>query len=238
MDGINGANSLALVSAPIYGQQTSRALGYVGAGTASFGIRDAGTSGVSAPSSQSLRSILTGIATVGAGLLTGGPLGAATAGLSLLGGPRGSATGPGTCKSPTIWDPGRGICVSPGSPADVAMVDVTDAPGVGVGAFGIPSIEATVVGEIRGRPIRRCLWQGRDVGLVLGKDDRCYPRTAIPRKLRKWPRAPRPPVTAGDARAIRQARAAQGRVQRLATSVGVASCKPKGFGKKKKKKKR
>ena len=86
-----------------------------------------------------------------------------------------------------------------------------------VGAFGMPALIPAIVGEVNGNPIRRC-----PRGSVLGKDDLCYNK--LPRNFRKWPRAPRAPVTAGDAKAIRRADGARGRVKKLAGDVGF-TCK-------------
>jgi hypothetical protein len=95
-----------------------------------------------------------------------------------------------------------------------------------LGAFGIPGIMPSVVGQrqnARGEvnPILEC-----PPGAVLGKDNVCYMKGSIPRKFRKWPPAPRAPVTAGDAKAIRKAERARGRVKKLAGNVGF-KCSPK-----------
>lgn len=86
-----------------------------------------------------------------------------------------------------------------------------------VGAFGMAALIPAIVGEVNGNPIRRC-----PRGSVLGKDDLCYNK--LPKNFRKWPRAARAPVTAGDAKAIRRAESARGRVKKLAGDVGF-TCK-------------
>lgn len=63
--------------------------------------------------------------------------------------------------------------------------------------------------------------------LVLGIDNRCYAKGTIPRNLRKWIPARKPPVSAADAKCIRKAAAAVGRVKRLAVSTGRLSVKNK-----------
>ncbi len=92
-----------------------------------------------------------------------------------------------------------------------------------IGAFGMPALVPAVVGQIANRVgvisnILRC-----PRGAVLGKDDLCYNK--IPNSFRKWPRAPRAPVTAADAKCIRRAASAKGRVERLAKSVGLKTSK-------------
>lgn len=102
----------------------------------------------------------------------------------------GQATGggqtPTTCPDPTVYDPTLDTCILPGSPGEVSVTDVTDTqPDVSPGMFGFLSTSPIIVGQIRGRPIRRC----PHPGLVLGKDNRCYPKggeMGIPRKMRKW----------------------------------------------------
>jgi len=85
-----------------------------------------------------------------------------------------------------------------------------------IGAFGMAALVPAVVGEINGRPIRRC-----PRGAVLGKfDNLCYQKGSISNKNRKWPAAKRPPVSVGDGVCITRAKAAKGRVKRLAKNVG------------------
>lgn len=120
------------------------------------------------------------------------------------------------CSSPMVKDE-SGICVFPGSPGDVS----TGGTAV-MGAFGMPAQQAVVIGEIHGRPVRRC-----NPGLVLGKDNLCYPKGSLPRMYRKWKPAPRPAISAADTKAINRADRAKQRVKRLASKVGYA-CHTKG----------
>ena len=80
------------------------------------------------------------------------------------------------------------------------------------GAFGIP-----------GRVPRVCDMQVRvcGPGFVLGKDGICYVKGTVPRKFRAHKPARRPPVTAGDAKAIRRAAATKERVKELSKRVGL-----------------
>ena len=96
-----------------------------------------------------------------------------------------------------------------------------------MGAFGLPAVTPTIVGERNGRPIRQC-----PTGLVLGKDNMCY--AGLPQRFRKWPRKRKPPVTAADMKAIRRAARTSERVKRLAGDVGF-TCTPKGRPKRRKK---
>jgi len=88
------------------------------------------------------------------------------------------------------------------------------------GAFGMPAM-------VPEEEMRRTLVCPR--GMVLGDDELCYPKAVLPRrsKFRKWRGQARPPVTAGDARAIRKAAAAKERVLTLAKSVGLHASKTK-----------
>lgn len=95
---------------------------------------------------------------------------------------------------------------------------VTPAGGNAVmGAFGLPAMTPVTQSRI----VRNC-----GPGMVLGKDNLCYPRSILSRrsKFRKWRQPPRPPVTSGDVKAIRRAARAKKRVKGLAKDVGF-SCK-------------
>ena len=142
------------------------------------------------------------------------------AGSDTQGGPSAS------CPPPLVPDNATGQCVSPGSPADTSMGGVTTT-GYGdavMGLFGVPALRPAIVGQrtnARGEtvPIRQC-----PPGVVLGKDNLCYAKGSIPNKMRKWPKAAKPPITAADAKAIRKAASAKNRVKKLAGSVGF-TCK-------------
>lgn len=93
-----------------------------------------------------------------------------------------------------------------------------------IGAFGQAGVIPAARGTIQRAdgstgPILKC-----PRGMVLGKDDICYAKSVVPRKFRKWAPAARPPVSAGDAKAIRKADSARNRVKNLAKKSGF-SCK-------------
>lgn len=95
-----------------------------------------------------------------------------------------------------------------------------------IGAFGIPAIVPAVVGTIRDaqgreKPIRKCPF-----GAVLGKDDLCYNKGSIPKQFRKWRPAPKPPMSAADAKALRRIGTLQKKVKGLAKSANL-TCKRK-----------
>jgi len=114
---------------------------------------------------------------------------------------------------------------------------LADVSGVAVmGAFGIPALQPTQVGQIMTRagemrPILRC-----NRGMVLGTDNLCYPKAILtPRsRFRKHRRAIAPPISRRDVKAIRTAAAARDRVKELAQDVGFTVI-PKGAKARKKK---
>ena len=148
-----------------------------------------GTSGVTPPMvSGGIIGVLGGALGTAIGGPIGGTIGGAIGGLFEGGDPTppmvptfGSQK---VCPPPTIFDPGSGVCLTPGSPGEVSVPDVTDvtSPDIGMGVFGLLSMQPIVVGEIQGRPILRCPVPG----LVLGKDNRCYSKKDLPKQLRKW----------------------------------------------------
>ncbi len=87
-----------------------------------------------------------------------------------------------------------------------------------VGAFGLPAMAPAIVGQINGRPVRRCR-----KGSVLGTDELCYPKAVLPprSKFRKWKRPPRPAFSRRDEVAIRRAAGAKDRVLNLAREAGL-----------------
>ncbi len=92
-----------------------------------------------------------------------------------------------------------------------------------VGAFGLPAMLPAQVGTIQRNDgsfgaILRC-----GAGMVLGKDDLCYPTQILTgrSRFRKHKKARRAPVTAADAEAIRRAARTKDRVKRLAKDVGL-----------------
>lgn len=91
-----------------------------------------------------------------------------------------------------------------------------------IGAMGMPAVVPRLVGSVLNarneqRPILRC-----PPRMVLGADNLCYMKPLAAR-WRKWKPTPKPPVSAEDARAIRQAAAAKKRVKKLAGSVGLVT---------------
>lgn len=95
-----------------------------------------------------------------------------------------------------------------------------------IGAFGQPALEPRVAGTVMRRDgttgaVLRC-----PGGMVLGKDDLCYPRGVIGRrgKFRKHRPSVRPPLSSADTAAIRRAARAKDRVKELAKDVGF-TCK-------------
>lgn len=96
------------------------------------------------------------------------------------------------CPAPMILDQ-SGICVHPGSPGDMS----TGLQAV-QGRFG-PAYTPAIVGEIRGRPVRKCL-----AGMVLGRDNLCYERKTLDADERKWRKRSKPVVSAYDAKMMRK----------------------------------
>lgn len=116
---------------------------------------------------------------------------------------------------PLVCPPGQirnqiGACI----PAPAGAVGSNGYAGSSsVGAMGIPAMQPMAIMKQR----LVC-----PPGLVLGRDNLCYVKGTIPRKYRKWKQDARPPLTAGDAKAIRRAAGAKRRVRKLAGAVGLA----------------
>lgn len=103
-------------------------------------------------------------------------------------------------------------CVAPGDAFPGGDPLFRPAGGVATtGAFGLPAMQPAVVPTVR----REC-----GPGMILGKDDLCYAKGSISVRDRKWRPKPKPPISAGDAKAIRRADRAKNRVKRLATKSG------------------
>jgi len=132
----------------------------------------------------------------------------------------------GKCVDPTRLPPGGEPPIT--DPRDPGM-DLVLTAGEGepvIGAFGMPAMTPFIVGQIQDhhgnmRPIRRCI-----AGAVLGRDNLCYPDN-LTSGFRKWRKAKRPPVSAGDAACIRKAAASVKRVKKLAESVGLKTSRRK-----------
>lgn len=181
----------------------------------------------------SLGGVLKGIGQGIGGFLSGGPIGAVSA---VLGGSRPTITTsmpsgcpPGFRMVAGKCQPASGLysptTYSTGTPAQPGQTLARGGQAV-VGAFGMPAMEPDIVGVVEDRngvrqPIRRCM-----AGMVLGKDDLCYPKQVLGRrgKWRKHPAPAKAPVTAEDAKAIRKAASAKNRVKKLAGDVGF-TCK-------------
>lgn len=65
---------------------------------------------------------------------------------------------------------------------------------------------------------------GCPAGMVLGKDNLCYDKRVIPKAARKWRPAPKPPMSAADAKALRRIGTLQRKVKKLAGNAGL-SCR-------------
>jgi len=139
---------------------------------------------------------------------------------------RGLVPGPGPQQPPpgpsgptAVCPPGtvrqNGGCVTVGSPGGGGGGTVV------MGSFGIPATTPVVVGNIRGKPIRQC-----NKGSVLGMDELCYMKGSLPTKFRKWKPAPKPPMSAADAKSLRRIGTLQKRVKKLAGDANL-SCKRK-----------
>lgn len=165
------------------------------------------------------------VVSIGGQVIEGDFEGAArTLGSSLAAGPA-PLVGTGACPGLFSVRGPDGTCINlgdlgpGGSPAVTAQTPSFG--GAVIGAFGIPALQPAVVGQINGRPIRKC-----PLGAVLGKDDLCYQKGSIPKQFRKWRPAPRPPMTAADAKALRRIGTLQKKVKGLAKSANL-TCKRK-----------
>lgn len=121
-----------------------------------------------------------------------------------------------------------GTCPIPGQRVDPVtgecrfFMGVQSGPDTGgqavVGSFGLPAMVPAIVGQINGKPVRRCR-----KGSVLGTDELCYSKAVLPprSKFRKWKRPPRPALSRRDEVAIRRAAGAKDRVLNLAREAGL-----------------
>jgi len=157
------------------------------------------------------------------GLATGGVIGGIT---GFLGGGSGSSQQQATSTRPTSFtpvDPCPGGFQIPGTNRCFeGPFQPVGGGGTAVATIPVSGVAQGIFGALSANPVRVASFRMVcPTGLVLGKDDRCYAKGTIPKKFRKWSPAPRPPVSAADAKAIRKAAAAKGRVKRLAKSVGL-----------------
>lgn len=167
------------------------------------------------------------------GFITGGPGGAiigALGGSGILGGGGGSqgpsipgigGVGPTTLAQPSNCPAGYvkvgSTCVatSPGAAFPGGQPLTLPTGGTVVQKGGTP-MGVGVSPEVRSETRRRC-----PPKYVLAVDGNCYPKAMVPKAWRLWKPKPRPPVTAGDAKAIRKAASAKRRVQKLGKRVGL-----------------
>jgi hypothetical protein len=138
----------------------------------------------------------------------------------------GGATGlaPAQCPPGTFKGP-LGTCVDliPGGATSGGGIFIGRGDPV-MGMFGAGVLPARM-----NRTVHAC-----PAGLVLGKDNICYPKSVVGKKGRKWNPGMKPPITGGDVAAIRRADRARGRVMSLGKDVGLyvakkrpTSCAPK-----------
>lgn len=109
-----------------------------------------------------------------------------------------------------------GRCINLGDLAPGGDPAITQQQGNAVaGAFGLPALTPVVAGNISRMdgstgPILRC-----PSGMVLGRDNLCYPKAVLRRssKYRKWKPGRRPLLTGGERNAISTANRLRGRVK-------------------------
>jgi len=162
----------------------------------------------------------------GVGFATGGPAGAVAGAFR---DPFGSGDGSRAFGEPSQCPPGRfrvgNQCVDPlalppgGEPVTIPVSGTSVGNGAGavIGSFGIPAMRPVTVT----RPTSRCM-----PGAILGRDGLCYMKGSIPKSFRKWRPAPKPPMSAADAKALRRIGSLQKKVTRLAKSANL-TCKKK-----------
>lgn len=123
---------------------------------------------------------------------------------------------PGLAGCPVGHIPGPGntcINLAAAGPGGVPMI-TQGGGGAVLGAFGVPAMVPDDVTTFK----RVCL-----PGMVLGKDDLCYPKAVLPgrSKFRKWRRPVRPVISRRDTVAIRRSARAKERVAELAKEAGL-----------------
>lgn len=149
------------------------------------------------------------------------------AGTTLIGGtgtqPPGGTNLPVNQPIPTSGGPGcpqgkieiGGRCVDPSAVLPGGQPFISPGPSQAVqGAFGMPAI----VPEYEQRVVRNC-----PEGMVLGRDDLCYPKQVLPRrsKYRKWRPGRKPLFTGGDLAAIRRAERLKSKAKRIGKDLGL-----------------
>lgn len=159
--------------------------------SSSINIGDVGGALVGAGACDHLDGIARTLCKAAGGLFGGGSGGGTS------GGGGGFQAGQETCPTGTIRVMGK--CVAPGDAFPGGDPFITEAGGQAVqGAFGLPAITPV----IEQRTHRSC-----PSGMVLGKDNYCYPKAVLSRRsrFRKWRQGMKPLLTGGDRKAIRKA---------------------------------
>lgn len=131
--------------------------------------------------------------------------------------PTGYVGGSGPCPVGYQWDGQR--CIESGFGGSVARILPGGDTGTGmdvygqavVGAWGKPAL-VPYTGSV---PTRRC-----PPGAVLGKDNLCYARGSIPNSARKWPKPPRPLLTAQEMKTLRKIKSLEKKVKRAWQAAG------------------
>lgn len=191
-----------------------------------------GGSMVGVSSALNLGSILT----TGIGIVTGGPAGIVS---GVVGGITDLLSGGGKskCPGPYNYNPVTGGCdpkpgntiagpVS-GGPVEVYKPPATTSPGVTTPAeYGLGGYVTGMDdwGRMYAEPrvatinVHKC-----PPGAILGANGLCYAKgSGVPRK---WKKAPRPVLTAGDARTLRKIHSIQKRVRKAASLAGFTAAK-------------
>lgn len=178
-------------------------------------------------------SFFSSIGRVAGGFITGGPVGAVTAGIGLLSGGGGSSGNKKVGAIPNSIVPGGqsplsfgnfgpsspcpgmqvrgplGTCINlmalPPGGAPAISPRPTDAYGNAVAGWYGTALEPATSSTL----VRHC-----PPGAVLGKDNLCYNRKALRRDERKWNPGRPPLLTGGERNAITTAARAAGKVQR------------------------
>lgn len=177
----------------------------------------AGASSIGPQASQGfIEAITGGLSGFATGGILGGLGGAVT---GLFGGGGGSTTvyRPDPCPEGFSWN--GETCVRSGAIGTIQQILPGGQTGTGVdvygqatvGSFGIPAL-VPATGSV---PTRRC-----PPGAFLGKDNLCYQRGSIPNSFRKWPKPPKPILSAQDAKTLRKIGSIQNRVKRAWTTAG------------------
>jgi hypothetical protein len=171
----------------------------------------------------SIGGILKGVARGLGGFVTGGPAGAVAGIAQSFASPERCPDGferRGSNCVQVLPTPGFGGALERALP--FGSTGMSPSGGMAVqGAFGLPAMSPDVVSTIR----RRCA-----PGLVLGRDNLCYPRAILGRRsgFRKWRQPPRPAVSGSDLKAVRRANRLEDRVKRLNKDLGLrVPSKPK-----------